>query len=75
MYYHEKSEMAKYNIDDKLLITNCRPISILTFFSKIFERLMYNRLLGYLIKNNILCHNQYGFREKSLYLYGTLEYD
>ena len=25
---------------------------------------MYNRLLDYLNKNYILCHNQYGFREK-----------
>ena len=49
--------------DNKLSITNYRPISILTFFSKIFERLMYHRLLDYLNKNDILCHNQYCFRE------------
>ena len=51
--------------DDKLSITNYRPIFILTFFSKIFECLMYNRLLDYLNKNDIICHNQYGFRENN----------
>ena len=49
--------------DDKLSITNYRPIPILKFVSKIFEHHMYNRFLDYLNKNDILCHNQYGFRE------------
>ena len=38
-------------------------ISILTFFSKILERLMYNKLHDYLNKYDILCHNKYGYRE------------
>ena len=50
--------------EDKLQVTNYRPISILPFFSKIFERLMYNRLLKYLTQKSILVQNQYGFREK-----------
>ena len=29
-----------------------------------FERLMYNRLLEFLNKNDLLAQNQYGFREK-----------
>ena len=53
-----------YKSDDKLLVSNYRPISILPFFSKKLERLMYNRLLNYLNNNNILTDKQYGFRER-----------
>jgi len=48
---------------EKNLINNYRPISILPFFSKIMEKLMYNRLLNFLDKFNLLAHNQYGFRK------------
>ena len=43
---------------------NYRPISVLPSFSKIFEKVVNNRLLSYLDANNILCRNQYGFRKK-----------
>jgi exonuclease III len=43
-------------------ISNYRPISLLTSFSKIFEKLMYNRLYLHLEKNNILVQEQFGFR-------------
>jgi len=42
--------------------TNYRPISILPSVSKIFEKLVYNRLLTYLSKHSILYKNQFGFR-------------
>ena len=32
-------------------------------FSKIYERLMYNRLMDYVTKNNILSNYQFGFRK------------
>ena len=47
---------------DQCHISNYRPISILPSFSKVFERLMYNRLLSFLDKNNVLFRNQFGFR-------------
>lgn len=47
----------------KNLITNYRPISILPFFSKIMEKLMYNRLIRFLDKFNLLSPNQYGFKQ------------
>ena len=43
---------------------NYRPISILPIFSKIFERVVYNQLYGFLEKYNILSPDQYGFRKK-----------
>lgn len=41
---------------------NYRPISILSFFSKIVEKCFVNRLIKYLSKFNILSPHQYGFR-------------
>jgi potassium voltage-gated channel Eag-related subfamily H protein 8 len=45
------------------LFSNYRPISVLPVFSKILERVVYERLLNYLNKYNILLNNQYGFRK------------
>ena len=44
------------------VFTNYRPVSVLPLFSKILERLMYNRLLVFINKNNILYKYQFGFR-------------
>jgi len=43
-------------------ISNYRPISVLPSFSKVFEKLVYNRLTNYLTKCSILYKHQYGFR-------------
>ena len=43
-------------------IANYRPISLLTFFSKIFEKVIFNRLRDHVTNHNILAHEQYGFR-------------
>jgi len=42
--------------------TNCRPISLLSPFNKIFEKLLYTRLCSYVQENKMLSHSQYGFR-------------
>lgn len=39
-----------------------RPISILPIVKKISERIVYNQLYNYLIRNNLLSKNQSGFR-------------
>ena len=49
--------------DDKCKVSNCRPVSRLTSFSKIFETVMQRRILKHLAKYNILSNEQYGFRE------------
>jgi hypothetical protein len=41
---------------------NYRPISLLNNLSKLFERLMYNRIMNFFNKFNVLNSNQYGFR-------------
>jgi hypothetical protein len=44
--------------------SNYRPISILTIFSKLLEKIFYNRLLIFINKNTILHSNQFGFRPR-----------
>ena len=43
---------------------NYRPISVLSSFSKVFEKAMYHRLYNYLEESRILYPLQFGFREK-----------
>src|SRR5258706_14004464 len=42
---------------------NYRPISLLSVFSKLLEKLVHNRLYGFLHKNNSLYCYQFGFRK------------
>ena len=48
------------NVDSSLL-SNYRPISLLSAISKIFERLIYNQLYQYFNDNELLAEQQYGF--------------
>jgi exonuclease III len=50
---------------DKHETSNYRPISLLTSFSKIMEKLIFNRLFSHFEKNNILANEQFGFRPHS----------
>ena len=51
-----------FKADDPELFSNYRPISLLTNFSKFFEKIMHNRLVLFAERFNILYHNQFGFR-------------
>jgi hypothetical protein len=46
-------------------LSNYRPISLLSTFSEVSERLIYNILYKHIKQNNILDNNQYGFRPNS----------
>ena len=50
---------------DKSDASNYRPISLLTSFSKIFKKVIYNRLYHHISNNHILVKEQYGFRHAS----------
>ena len=44
--------------------SNRRPISILPFFSKVYEKVVHAQLSYYIEKNKILMENQFGFRNR-----------
>ena len=53
-----------YKKAETFLPGNYRPISLLSIFSKILQKLMHKRLYSFLSKFNILFDLQFGFREK-----------
>ena len=46
-------------------LNNFRPISLLSIFDKIIEKLMHKRLYKFLETHNILFENQFGFRKNN----------
>jgi len=46
-------------------ITNFRPVSLLTSFPKILEKVIYTRIYQHINQNNILAAEEYGFRNNS----------
>ena len=48
--------------EDKQLVKNYRPISLLPICGKIFEKLVFNSLYFYLNSNKLITDNQSGFR-------------
>ena len=51
-----------YKKGPKAIVSNYRPISLLSVFNKILEKLMYKRLVNFLEQNQVLFHGQFGFR-------------
>ena len=46
-------------------LSNYRPISVLPCFSKILEKIMYNKLYKYFTEHNILYSKQFGFQRNN----------
>ena len=53
-----------YKTADKTLLKNYRPISLLPAFSKLIEKLMYNKLTSFFNSKTLFYKHQYGFRAK-----------
>ena len=47
--------------EDKMLVKNYRPISLLPIFGKMFERVIYNSLFNYFQSNRLFRPSQSGF--------------
>ena len=64
--YPSKLKGAKvipvYKTGDRSEPGNYRPISVLSVFNRLFERLMHKRLTSFIEKKKILYNAQYGFR-------------
>lgn len=43
---------------------NYRPISVLSICNNIFEKIISNQMKTFLVKYNVLCHQQHGFRSR-----------
>ena len=52
-----------YKSDDAFVFNNYRPVSLLCVISKVFERIMHNRLIDSLETYAILNKSQFGFRK------------
>ena len=52
-----------YKSDDPMHFNHYRPVSLLCILSKVFERIMYVRLLKFLEKMKIIYEKQFGFRK------------
>ena len=51
-----------YKKENPEIFSNYRPVSVLPCFSKILERLVFNRCMNYINKFKILNEKQFGFR-------------
>jgi hypothetical protein len=58
-----RSLYKKQKKSDKTNMSNYRPISLLTTFSKVLEKVVYNRFGHCLKTNNILVSEQFAFRK------------
>ena len=64
--FPDKLKIAKvipiFKKGDKSEISNYRPISLLSVFSKVFEKIVVKRIISFLSKYAIISDNQFGFR-------------
>ena len=54
-------------------LNNFRPISLLSIFDKLIEKIMHNRLYAFLEDNNVLYEKQFGFRKNNSTIYALME--
>ena len=62
-----------FKANESNLFENYRPISVLTCFSKLLEKLMYKRFYNYVEKHQILSEHQFGFRSNRSTEHAILE--
>ena len=65
--YPSKLKIAEiapvFKSDHNTDANNYRPISLLSNFNRVFEKIIYNRLTSYIKKHELLYSSQYGFRK------------
>ena len=71
--WKESNVIPVHKKNDKQLINNYRPVSLLPIFGKIFERILFNNIYKYLDEHNLLSPNQLRFRPKDSCAYQLLE--
>ena len=65
--FPDKMKVAKvvpvFKKGDPSQFNNYRPISLLPVISKIFERVLHDQIYDYVEQNQLLFHNQFGYRK------------
>ena len=54
-------------------VNNYGPISLLSIFEKIIEKLIHKKLYGFLEEHYILYHNQFGFRKNNSIVHALIQ--
>ena len=71
-HYHDiwkKSNISVRKKNDKQLVKNYRPISLLPIFGKLFEKIIFNRIYNFLLQEELINPNQSGFRPSDSCVY------
>ena len=63
VFPNEQKFILVYKAGSSMELSNYRPISVLSFSLKVYEKLMYNPLVSYFDKYNILYQNQFSFSQ------------
>jgi len=63
-----------FKASNPTLFNNYRPISLLPAFSKLFEKIMFNKIIAFLDRYNVLYNHQYGFRAKHSTIHPILHF-
>ena len=62
-----------FKAGSKLDINNYRPISLLSVFSKIIEKLMHSRLCSFLEAHNVIYNSQFGSQKNKSTQHSLIE--
>ena len=67
--FPDKLKIAKvtplFKSGDSAITGNYRPVSVLPIFSKVLERVMYNRVYLHFIQNDLFYSKQFGFQKNT----------
>ena len=62
-----------FKAGSKLLVTNYRPISLLSVYSKIFEKLVHKQLYNFMTVNSVIFESQFGFQKGRSTVHSLIE--
>ena len=64
VFTHQNSKITPiFKSEDETDVSNYRPISLLSSFNRIFEKLLCYRMKDFIDKNKLIHSSQYGFRK------------
>ena len=62
-----------FKAGSKCLVTNYRPISLLSVFSKILEKLVHKQLYDFMVTNSVIFESQFGFQKGKSTIHSLVE--